>query len=207
MPRDYLLDNNVISVLADPRNPKYGHVKSKYDTIPAGTQVAFPVIAIAEIECGMAMAVTAAPVQQAAVRKFLAEHPLYYGVGRHTVKPYSLVRAALWRQYGTPKGGKRFVFQEKLPEELKDRASGLWLGIDERDLLIVSIALEYNLTFATMDRNEQMKRIEGAVSQVVSDGTWPEPLHLDDWTPPNSVIPSPAPAVPPIPLPPITPAS
>jgi predicted nucleic acid-binding protein len=185
MPDGYLLDNNAISILVRPGDPRHAHVMAKFAAIPSGTRVGLPVMAIGEIEFGMAKVTPGDPAQRAAVRKFFRDHPLHFPVDDGTIEPYALVRAKLWELYGTPKGGKRRGHQEKLPDELRERATGQWIGIDERDLLIVSIALQYNFRFATVDRNEEMKRIERAVAQLVSETKWEKPLHLDDWTPPK----------------------
>lgn len=190
MPRDYQLDTNVISVLANPANPHFAHVKAQYDKIPLEAKVALPVIAIAESEFGMAKAATADPIQRAAVRKFFTEHPWHLGIDDATIEPYALVRAQLWNLYGTLKAGKRHSHQERLPDELRDKATAKWIGIDERDLLIISVALQFNLTFATKDRNIEMQRIEIAVDAVVAEGKWHEKLHLADWTPPVPTVPS-----------------
>ncbi|HEY1378268.1 MAG TPA: type II toxin-antitoxin system VapC family toxin [Gemmataceae bacterium] len=183
----YLPDNNVISILARPGDSRHPHVKGQFAGI-GDAKVALPVIAIAEIEFGMAKATATTPdqlAQRAAVRKFFTDHPWHLGVDDGTVEPYAIVRARLWELFGTPKNGKKRGHQEKLPDQLRDRATGQWIGIDERDLLIVSIALQYNLVFATVDRNAEMKRIEQAVNDVVSAGKWPKPLALADWTPPK----------------------
>jgi hypothetical protein len=50
------------------------------------------------------------------------------------------------------------------------------LGIDERDLLIVSAALGGNLTLATLDSNGEMKKILEAARHLESEGRLP---HLD----------------------------
>lgn len=181
----YLPDNNAISILMRPDDWRYPHVKSRFDGI-GDAPVALPVIAIAEIEFGMAKAATADLVQRAAVRKFFADHPWHLGIDDGTVEPYAIVRARLWELYGTPNGRKKRGHQERLPDQLRDRATAQWIGIDERDLLIVSIALQYNLVFATVDRNEEMKRIERAVNDVVDAGKWRQPLVLADWTPPKA---------------------
>jgi tRNA(fMet)-specific endonuclease VapC len=185
MTDDYLLCTNVISTLASTANADYAYVRARYDAIPPKAKVALPIIAIAESEFGMAKAPSADPVQQAALRKFFKDHPLHYGIDHGTVEPYALVRAKLWELYGTPKGSKKRTHHEKLPDELRDRATAKWIGIDERDLLIVSVALQYNLVLATKDRNEEMKRIERAVAELVAEGKWPRPLKLANWTPPK----------------------
>ena len=192
MSESYLLDNNVISVLARPADPRYAHIKAQFDAL-GDAKVALPVIAIAEIEFGMAKATTANVVQQAAVRQFFNNHPWHLGIDDDTISSYAAVRAQLWNLYGTSKmsGGKMRGHHEKLPDELRDRATGQWIGIDERDLLIVSVALQYNLVFATVDRNEEMKRIENAVDQLFADSKLPARLRLADWTPPKPTCPAP----------------
>ena len=48
----YLLDNNIISILARPSDPRYSGISTNFQTIHLGP-VFLPVIAIAEIEFGM----------------------------------------------------------------------------------------------------------------------------------------------------------
>lgn len=97
----YLLDNNVISTLVRPTNSRYPAVKVKLSAIDRAS-IALPIIAIGEIEFGMAKTTTADPVQQAAVRQFFKDHPWHIGIGSGTIQPYSLVRAKLWQLFGTP---------------------------------------------------------------------------------------------------------
>lgn len=136
---------------------------------------------MAEIEFGMAKVVIVNTTQRDAVRQFFRENPWHLGIDDGTIESYAMVRAKLWEKYGTrkPRG-----HHEKLPDELCDRSTAKWVGIDERDLLIVSVALQYNLLFATLDRNLEMRRIEEAVAELVSETKLPAPLRLVDWTPP-----------------------
>ena len=50
-------------------------------------------------------------------------------------------------------------------------STGKELGIDERDLLIASVAAQYNLVLATIDQNEGMKRIEAAAASLAAKGS------------------------------------
>jgi predicted nucleic acid-binding protein len=184
---DKLLDNNVISILVsdkDPRRPNAeGHMRAS-----SGCRFFLPVIAVAEIESGMAKVTNpAAEPQRRSVRAFLYRYPVL-PFDRHTVEPYSLLRAKLWHLCGTPKGSGRGHI-EKLPEELCDRVSGRELGIDERDLQIVSIALQHNLVFATFDRNSGMLTIERAAAALVAEGKI-TPLLLENWSVPLPAAPS-----------------
>ena len=97
-----------------------------------------------------------------------------------TIKFYAPLRAKIWHICGKPKPDGRGHI-ETLPEELcDDRNSGKQLGIDERDLQIVSIALQYNLSLATFDRNPGMKMIERAAGELKAAGE-PIDLKIDDW--------------------------
>jgi predicted nucleic acid-binding protein len=137
-----------------------------------------PVLAIAEIEFGMAKAENPDVEQRAAMRKFFSDYPLHLGIDDNTVEPYSLLRAELWRLYATKKGRSH---KETLPEHLFDRITGRELGIDERDLLIVSVAVQYNLIFATADRNHGMLSIERAAGNLEAAGK-PVCLRVADWS-------------------------
>ena len=172
----YLLDNNVISVLARPTDPRYAsierHLKALLDA-----PVLLPVIAIAEIEFGMANAMNPDPAQQAQLRAFFNRYPLHLGIDDNTVEPYSQLRAEIWRMHATPRNRGH---KERLPEQLKDRNTGKELGIDERDLLIASVAAQYNLVLATIDSNPGMQRIEAAAVSLASKGS-PISLRISYW--------------------------
>jgi len=137
------------------------------------------VIAVAEIEFGLE---TAPPgvneTQVRALREFIRRYPKR-GIGEHTVEPYVLLRAQIWRDHATPRK-KRSGYEEKRPEELEERVTGKSLGIDERDLLIASIAAEYRLVLVTNDQKEGMKRIERAANKLEADGK-PIRLRIEYW--------------------------
>jgi predicted nucleic acid-binding protein len=164
----YLLDTNVVSVLANPAHKSYQRAKEKEKTLQPGN-VTISAITIAEIEYGLQRAEKPDPKQQDelrhylkqqdAVRRFLDRYRgIAFGFNEHTVEPYALIRAKLWSKYPTDK---------KRPEELRD-ASGKDLGIDERDLLIVSIAAQYKYVFVTMDV-KSMRPIEAAVKALQNE--------------------------------------
>lgn len=173
----YLLDNNIISILARPSDPRHPTVAARLAAV-GDSPVLLPVVAIAEIEFGMAKAEHPDQKQQAEMRAFFANFPHALSFDHHTVEPYSLVRAELWRRHATP---RKRGHKEKLPEELTDRTAGKELGIDERDLMIASVAIQYNLILATADRNSGMVRIEEAAAALEERG---EPVHLvvEDWS-------------------------
>ena len=175
----HLLDNNIISILLRPTDPLHGRIRARFETLKPGVKVFLPVIAIAEIESGMAKAVNIDPDQRDALRKFFRDHPLHRGIDDDTVEPYALIRGQIWRDYATPKPSGRGHI-EKLPEELLERVSGKSLGIDERDLLIAATAAQYQFILITNDSNEGMKRIKLAAEKLEADGK-PVRLRIDFW--------------------------
>ena len=175
----YLLDNNIISILAQPTNSRHEPMKKRFEAI--GTAPVFlPVIAIAEIEFGMQKTKAPDAAQQAAVRQFFADYPLHLAIDDNTVEPYALIRAQIWQDYATPKGKTGRAHKEKQPEDLSDRVSGKSLGIDELDLLIASTAVQYGLVLITNDSNEGMKRIEKAAQALEVAGK-PVFLRIEHW--------------------------
>jgi len=132
--RGHLLDNNIISILLRPKDPRYAAIKARFEAIQPTERgpIFLPVIAIAEIEAGMAKADIPDLSQGELVRRFFSDYPHHLAVDDGTVEPYALIRGQLWRDYGTPKSKGRGHI-EKLPEELMDRVTGKALGIDERD--------------------------------------------------------------------------
>jgi predicted nucleic acid-binding protein len=132
-------------------------------------RVFLPLIAIAEIRFGLACVDNADQSQRAELENFFRTYPLHYGFDDETVEPYSLLRAQLFRTWATrDKRGGSFV--EKQAWELADQVTGKELGIDEADLLIASVAAEYNLTLATNDQNAKMRRIEDAAAKLQAQG-------------------------------------
>lgn len=175
----YLLDNNIISILAQPCNPRHEPMKKRFEAI-GSAPVFLPVIAIAEIEFGMQKTKTPDTAQQAAVRQFFAEYPFHLSIDDNTVEPYALIRAQLWQDFATPRGKTGSAHKEKQPEDLSERISGKSLGIDERDLLIASTAVQYGLVLVTNDSNEGMRRIQNAAQALEVAGK-PVLLRIEHW--------------------------
>jgi predicted nucleic acid-binding protein len=136
-----------------------------------------PVVAIAEIEFGMAKADKVDETQRDEVRAFFQRYPQHLGFQDNTVEPYALLRAQLWKTHATK---ERRGHKERVPEELFDRVTGKQLGVDERDLLIASIAAENGLILATGDKNAGMLRIDEAARKLQEEGK-PVNLRVEFW--------------------------
>ena len=134
-------------------------------------------IAIAEIEFGMAKADNVDEAQRDEVREFFQRFPQHLGFQDSTVEPYAQLRAQLWRTYGTR---EKRGHKERVPEDLFDRITGTQLGVDERDLLIASVAAENGLILATGDKKSGMRRIEEAARKLQEEGKSVN-LRIDYW--------------------------
>jgi predicted nucleic acid-binding protein len=137
-----------------------------------------PVIAIAEIEFGIAKAEPALSDElKNVLKKIFESYPLHLGIDDNTVEPYALVRAELWKKHATK--AKTGRHKEKLPEDLFHKVTGKQLGMDERDLLIASTAIQYGLVLVTAD--DKMQPIIDAAQDLEKNG---KNIHLEhaDWT-------------------------
>ena len=170
----YLLDTNVISALANPRNPRRAEFEHK---VQAMEHVWLPVVAIAEIEFGMAKAEKVDEAQRNEVREFFRRFPQHLGFHDNTIEPYAQLRAQLWKLYATK---EKRGHKERVPEDLFDRITGKQLGVDERDLLIASVAAENGLILATGDKNAGMTRIDEAARKLQEAGQSVN-LKIDFW--------------------------
>jgi predicted nucleic acid-binding protein len=175
----YLLDANIIS--------DFGNEKSDYHAIcrarlkaaaEAGARVILPVMAIAEIEFGLHVGGMPDSELAQTIRRFFQDFQ-HEAFDDGTIEPYALIRAQLFQLHGRRKG-KHKGFKEKRPEELRDRVTGKELGIDERDLLIASVAIEYNCVLVTDDSNLGMRRIREAADYLAADGH-PTQLRVENW--------------------------
>jgi predicted nucleic acid-binding protein len=133
-------------------------------------------MSVAEIEFGLHCATATDTTKHDAVREALSKYAPPMPFNEHTIKPYAILRAELWRLRARLDKDGRYI--EKLPEDLC-AVSGKQLGIDERDLIIASVAIESSLYLATLDRNEGMGAIEEAAI-ALEDGSYR--FHVADWS-------------------------
>jgi predicted nucleic acid-binding protein len=136
-----------------------------------------PVIAIAEIEFGMNVG-GGDPGQAMSLHNFFHEYPEHLAIDDNTVEPYALLRGQIFQEHA-PQEHRRKEFKKK-PEQLIDASTGLSLGIDEKDLLIASVAAQYRLVFATHDSGGGMKWIQDAARKLEQEGK-PIRLRIEYW--------------------------
>jgi predicted nucleic acid-binding protein len=176
----YLLDTNVICALADANHSSHVSVRLRFQQVDPQF-VLLPTMAVAEIEFGMARAANVKPEKRDELRRFISRFE-QLPFDENCVPPYSIVRAELWRMHGTTRQrGKRFVYEEKQPEQLCEKVTGTELGIDEPDLIIASVAMAQNLVLVTNDKAAGMSRVKEAAEKVYRDGLFPIQLRTEKW--------------------------
>jgi len=176
----YLLDTNVICALADANHSGHAPVRQRFQQVDPQF-VLLPTMAVAEMEFGMARAANVRPEKREELRRFIARFE-QVPFDENCVLPYSIVRAELWRVHGTTRQqGKRFVYDEKRPEQLCEKITGTELGIDEPDLIIASVAIAQNLVLVTNDTKAGMSRVKEAAEEVYREGSFPIQLRTENW--------------------------
>jgi predicted nucleic acid-binding protein len=180
MSEAYLLDTNVICALADANHSHHVPARQRFEQINEQF-VLLPTMAVAEIEFGMARAANVRPEKREELRQFIGRFE-QWAFDENCVRPYAVVRAELWRTHGTVRQrGKRFVYDEKHPEQLLEKVTGTVLGIDEPDLIIASIALAQNLVLVTNDMKAGMTHVKEAAEKVHQSGGFSIRLRTENW--------------------------
>jgi tRNA(fMet)-specific endonuclease VapC len=162
MPDAYLLDTSIASIAWDGGNKNHGFIRQRLASLGEGAFISICSISLAEVEYGLLVSPAADPERHAVVRNAMSQYKIW-DIDRHTSTVYAQLRAELFKQY-SPKD-KRGRLTKKQPEELRDETTGFELGIQENDLWIVSVAVQYDLRFITQD---EMRRIREVTRTVYS---------------------------------------
>lgn len=165
----YLLDTNAASILWDIRHREYETLRSfikEKDQSP----IWISIIVLGEIEYGLKTAPRMDEGLQTGVRKKMAAFPLLLKLDKHTVGPYSDLRAALFEKY-SPRD-KKGRLKAKRPEELSEKTTSRELGVQENDIWIAAQSIQYNLVLISGDH---MRRLQ----EVSTDLEYP--LQLASW--------------------------
>ena len=159
MMKAYLLDTNIASALWDTIDKDHPHAfKFVADAAAKGDLVYVSRISIAEIEYGMKLYVSTDPVRRAKANSAMGAYKNIREITKATTDPYATIRAALFNEFA-PRDSKGRV-KSRRPEQLLDKSTALTLGIQENDLWIAAIAVEYHMILVTEDK---MKRIQEVV--------------------------------------------
>jgi tRNA(fMet)-specific endonuclease VapC len=165
----YLLDTNAASILWDIRHRENETLKS---FIQKNEQSPFwiSIVVFAEIEYGLKTAPWMDESLQVAVRKKMSAFPLILEMDKHTVGPYSDLRAALFEKY-SPKD-KRGRLKAKWPEDLQERKSAKELGVQENDIWIAAQAVQYNLLLVSGDYMRHLQEVSTDLNYPLQLASW-----------------------------------
>lgn len=175
----YLLDTNATSILWDIRHREHKALRSFIEE-KAQSPMWISTIVFGEIEYGLKIAPRKDENLQTEVRRRMSGFRLVLDVDKHTVEPYSDLRAALFEKY-SPKDGKGRL-KAKRPEELRERTTSKELGVQENDIWIAAQAIQYNLELITGDYMRRLEQVSRKLTYPLQLATWRQPeyaRHVD----------------------------
>jgi predicted nucleic acid-binding protein len=173
----YLLDTSVASWLWDGGNRNHASARLRITALGDALIFVCP-ITIGEVACGLAVSPAMDAARHSLVRGAMAEYEVLT-MDPHTGETYGQIRAAVFAQH-SPRNS-RGRMQKKVPEDLIEPTTGKTLGIQENDLWLVSVAVQYNLRLITSDEAEGMRRVLIAASYLQRVEFWvPNPVPDKD---------------------------
>ena len=154
----YLLDTMTASALWDEGDTDHQSVLENAQRAAAsGDVISVSRITIAEIEYGYELYTSKEPERRRKAEANMRAFTFIRDIGKGTTQPYAKIRAALFTKFA-PRDSRDRVRNVR-PERLIDKTTGETLGIQENDLWIAAIAVEYNMKLVTDDR---LSRIQEA---------------------------------------------
>jgi len=171
MPDAYLLDTSIASIAWDGGHKYHSLVRQRLASLDEAS-ISICAISLAEVEYGLLISPAADPSRHAAVRSAMTQYKIW-NIDRHTSTVYAQLRAELFQRF-SPRD-KRGVLTKKQPEELRDETTARELGIQENDLWIVSVAVQYNLRFITKDNMHHIREAAKKVHSYDSIEIWTFP--------------------------------
>ncbi len=164
----YLLDTSVASWVWDGGNPNHIFALTKLAEL-SDAPVFVCAITIGEIERGLGVSLAMDAQRHVNVRRAMAGYEVL-PIDHHTGRTYGEIWARLFNQYA-PRN-RRGRLTKKAPEDLVDPTTGRALGIQENDLWIVSVAVQYDLRFITGDKRGGMPRVLEAANYLHQAEFW-----------------------------------
>ncbi len=167
----YLLDTSIASALFYEGHSRHNEFRTRLEQI-ADDVVFISAITVGEVEYGLNLYDLGSLVRNS-IRDAMHKYKIY-AIDHHTAQTYGEIRAVLFNTYA-PRD-RRNLIATKYVEDLRERTSGLNLGIQENDLWIVSVAKQYNLKFATADGGGGMRKIVEAAQYSHRTEFW-QPMN------------------------------
>jgi tRNA(fMet)-specific endonuclease VapC len=159
----YLLDTNVASAFWDLNNPWHDDAQKFVEGL-GSNRVYISRIVIAEILYGHKVFAGSDAARRKVIEDAMKIYPLVIDVDKHTVDPYSDIRAALFSKFGDrDREGK---MKKKRPEILIDKTTSEQLQIQENDLWMAALSVQHNLPLVSDDKMERIKEVWPAFNLV-----------------------------------------
>ncbi len=165
----YLFDTNAVSALWNARHPEHDTVKTFFASV-SQSPVWLSTIVLAEIEYGIKITPEIDIDSRDQVRREMSKHPFILDIDKHTIGPYSDLRAELFKKF-SPRD-RRGRLTVKWPEDLIDRTSAKELGIQENDIWIAAQAIQYNLILVTDDYMQRLVEISENLDYPLRIARW-----------------------------------
>ncbi len=165
----YLFDTNAVSPLWNVRHPEHDIIKDFFTSV-SQSPVWLSTIVLAEIEYGMKITPEMDIDSQNQVRHEMSNHPFILDIDKHTIGPYSDLRAELFKKY-SPRN-RRGRLTVKWPEDLIERTSAKELGVQENDIWIAAQAIQYNLILVTDDSMQRLVKVSENIDYPLRIARW-----------------------------------
>lgn len=153
----YLLDTDIASAFFDKGDENH---KKAYTFVEnaakSGDHIYVPCIAIAEIRYGLALYANLDKVRSKEVDKSLKAYTQITDIGKATAPHYANIRAELMKMFAKTKTNG--LIKKVRPETLIDKTTSLHLGIQENDLWLASIAVQYKMILVSEDKMTHIKK-------------------------------------------------
>lgn len=153
----YLLDTNAASAFWDGNNKYHRDMVDFIQGIGGEHYVYISRVVVAEIEYGHKVYLSSDSNRREIIEKAMKIFKVR-DIDRHTTAPYSDIRASLFRHFG--RVDSKGKLKKQWPEELVDRTTSKELGIQENDLWMAAIAVEYNMVLVTEDKMIRIRQVE-----------------------------------------------
>jgi tRNA(fMet)-specific endonuclease VapC len=165
----YLFDTNAVSPLWNVRHPEHDIIKDFFASV-SQSPVWLTTIVLAEIEYGMKITPEMDIDSQNQVRHEMSNHPFILDIDKHTIGPYSDLRAELFKKF-SPRD-RRGRLTVKWPEDLIERTSAKELGVQENDIWIAAQAIQYNLILVTGDHMQRLVDVSENLDNPLRIARW-----------------------------------
>lgn len=162
----YLLDSGVAAIAGYQGHRLYAKVRAWLSSL-GNDPVYISAVSVAESEYGLNLNPLPVHLQQN-IRSVIRSYQVL-PIDHHTAPIYGKIRAALFNTYA-PRNSRNQI-TTRYVEHLRERTSGVQLGIQENDLWIVSVAVQHNMIFATADT-------AGGIHKIVNAANYSHRTHF-----------------------------